>query len=121
MKKLLTGLFIVVMLQGCASVAVVKKYWPRDHDPVMFSNLVSLDIAIDNVNCEKPDWSAAISSSKHLAQYAEWRKDPQSENILGLHKHLEKMGQGGSKVFCELGKKTSTQRINAVRSAWESR
>jgi hypothetical protein len=121
MKKLLVGLSVVLLLQGCASVAVVKKYWPRSHDPVMFDNLVALDTEINIVNCEKPEWAKAITLSGHLSKYTEWRQDPQKDNILGLHKHLEKMGQGGSKVFCELGKKTASQRINATKSAWESR
>lgn len=120
MKKLLIGLSIV-LLSGCSTIESVKKYFPRDHDPIMFSHLVSLSIAVDNVNCEKPDWTNAIEASKYLSKYAEWRKDPQQENLLGLYKHIEKMGTGGSKVFCELGKKTSTQRINAARSAWENR
>lgn len=120
MKKLLIGLSIV-LLTGCASVDTAKKYWPRDHDPIMFSHLVSLDITIDNVDCEKPDWSSAIAVAQHMAKYTEWRNDPQQENILGLYKHLNKMSKGGSKVFCELGKKTSQQRINAAKTAWENR
>jgi hypothetical protein len=31
------------------------------------------------------------------------------------------MSLGGSKVFCEIGKRTAEQRIEAARSAWEGR
>jgi hypothetical protein len=56
-----------------------------------------------------------------LALYTEFRKDPQSQNMRGLAKHAEKMNQGGSKVFCELGKKTADGRLSAARTSWESR
>jgi hypothetical protein len=39
----------------------------------------------------------------------------------GLAKHAEKMNQGGSKTFCELGKKTADGRLSAARTAWEGR
>jgi hypothetical protein len=31
------------------------------------------------------------------------------------------MSKGGSKTFCEIGKKTAKQRIDAAKSAWEGR
>jgi hypothetical protein len=31
------------------------------------------------------------------------------------------MNAGGSKTFCELGKKTAAGRISAARTAWEGR
>jgi len=120
MKKLLIALGIVA-LTGCSTIETVKKYWPRDHDPVMFNQLVVTDIAIGYVDCEKPDWSAAHNAAEQLAKYSEWRKDPQTENLKGLNAHVERMSKGGSKVFCELGKKTAGQRIQAARSAWEGR
>jgi hypothetical protein len=46
MKKLLALLF-VISLSGCTTIDTVKKYWPRDHDPVMFNQLVTASIAID--------------------------------------------------------------------------
>ena len=121
MNKLLASLIIIVSLSGCATVDTIKKYWPRAHDPVMFNNLVEVNIAISDINCEHPDWSTAQELSKKLAAYTEWRRDPQAENMRGLHNHTERMSRGGSKAFCELGKKTAAQRIMAARSAWETR
>ena len=40
---------------------------------------------------------------------------------MGLEKHVDRMGKGGSSAFCELGKKTAKQRINAAKAAWEGR
>jgi len=116
--KQIAIVFLALSLIGCSTV---KKYWPRDHDPVMFNHLVELDRILEAVDCTGPDWGVMEISSAHLARYTEWRQDPQAENIKGLHAHVVRMGKGGSKTFCELGKKTAAQRIQAARSAWEGR
>jgi hypothetical protein len=120
MKKLAFILSLTI-LTGCSTIQDIKKYWPRDHDPVMFNQLVAADIAIGYVDCNKPDWAESHKAAEQLARYAEWRKDPQAENLKGLNAHVERMSKGGSKVFCEIGKKTAGQRIQAARSAWEGR
>ena len=117
MKSVLL-LVAVVTLTGCSTI---KEYWPRAHDPEMFGLLVDTDIAIERVNCELPDWSKAVDSSTRLARFSDWRGDPQATNLKGLQTHTERMSQGGSKMFCELGKKTAAQRIQAAKSAWEGR
>jgi hypothetical protein len=120
MKKVLI-LFFVISLSGCAAVDTVKKYWPRDHDPVMFDNLVALSIEIERIDCDKADWIRAISMSKQLSRYTEWRADPQAENLKGLANHTERMSKSLNPRFCELGKKTAAQRIEAARTAWGKR
>jgi hypothetical protein len=117
MKKLLIVCGIV-LLSGCSTV---QKYWPRPHDPVMFNYLVTADNELRKVDCVSPNWSKVMAQTELVALYATWRKDPQQENIVGLHNHVIKMSQGGSKVFCEIGKKTAEQRILAAKSAWEGR
>jgi len=112
--KLLISLIVVTALSGCGLL-------PRDHDPVMFDRLVVLDIEIKQVNCETPDWSSSVRNSQVLAQAAEWRGDPQADNLDGLHKHVIRMSQGGSVTFCELGKRTAASRIDAARVAWQGR
>lgn len=119
--KLAAILLATGVLSGCAAVDTVKKYWPRSHDPVMFNQLVQLDIVIEKQNCDAPAWSSVTLLSENLARYVEWRRDPQAENIRGLHNHIERLSKGGSKTFCELGKKTAKQRIEAAKSAWEGR
>jgi len=116
--KYIAIVFLSISLIGCSTI---KKYWPRDHDPVMFNHLIELDRILESVDCEGPDWGIMVMSSAHLARYTEWRQDPQAENIKGLHAHSVRMSKGGSKTFCELGKKTAAQRIQAARSAWEGR
>jgi hypothetical protein len=120
MKKIILGLSIL-LLSGCSTIQEVKKYWPKDHDPVMFNHLVSADISIEHQNCEQPSWDKVLPVTEQLSKYAEWRKDPQTDNLKGLHLHIERMNKGGSKMFCEIGKKTAKQRIEAAKSAWEGR
>lgn len=125
MTKIIKSLLVVTItslfLSGCTAVVVLQKYWPRKHDPVMFDRLVSITLMVENIDCEKPDWIFVSQSTEHLAKYTEWRGDPQLENIKGLDAHIKRMEKGGSKMFCELGKKTALQRINAAKSAWEGR
>jgi hypothetical protein len=121
MKKIITAALLAIALSGCATVDTVKKYWPRDHDPVMFNQLVTVSIAIETIDCGHPDWSQIVAVSNHLSRYAEWRGDPQADNLKGLLNHAERMSHGGSKTFCELGKKTAAQRIEAAKSAWKGR
>ena len=116
--RTLAVVLTLTLLTGCTTI---KKYWPRDHDPVMFDHLVGISVAVETVDCTKPDWSKPIELSHHLARYVEWRKDPQLDNLKGLEAHTERMNKGGSKMFCELGKKTALQRIEAAKSAWEGR
>lgn len=117
MKKFLL-IASILLLTGCSTI---KEYWPRAHDPAMFDSLVRIDVAIEQIDCAKPDWSTAQAEATRLARYTDWRGDPQRENIKGLAAHTERMSKGGSKMFCELGKKTAGQRIQAAKSAWEGR
>jgi len=86
MKKLLV-LLSITLLAGCSTVSNLQKYWPRPHDPIMFGYLVSADIEINKVDCEKSNWSNVIAYTEHLTKYTEWRNDPQKDNIKGLHSH----------------------------------
>ena len=115
------ALIFLIVLSGCSTIQDIKQYWPKIHDPVMFGRLIDLDVNIAKQDCNVPAWQLLDADAEKLARYAEWRDDPQSANLRGLQKHLERMNQGGSKVFCELGKKTAHQRINAAITAWKGR
>jgi hypothetical protein len=117
MKKIIF-VTILMTLTGCSTV---QKYWPRDHDPVAFQQLVNIDIAVERVDCEQPDWSVTVQTTQQLAKNAAWREDPQADNLQGLHQHAVKMSTSSNKTFCEFGKKTAQERINAVKSAWAGR
>jgi len=124
MNKLLLGL-IFFLITGCSTIQTgvdtVKKYWPRDHDPVMFDKVVEIHIAIENLNCDQPDYSDLIPKTIRLSRYAELRNDPQAENIKGLEAHIIKLKSSTNKIFCELGKKTALQRLDVAINAWRKR
>ena len=117
MNKVLIVLSIV-LLSGCTTI---EKYWPRPHDPVMFNYLVITDNELRKVDCTSANWSKVVAQTELMVVYVNWRSDPQQENIVGLHKHVIKMSSGGSKTFCEIGKRTAEQRIEAAKSAWRGR
>ncbi len=121
--KTILSIFLVFSLSGCASVEWVKKVWPRSHDPQLVSQWVDVKVSIDSVNCEQTPtgWAQVVDPARKLSIYAEFRKDPQQENLKGLLAHAERMSKGGSKAFCEIGKKTAQSRLDAARTAWEGR
>jgi len=121
MKRLLIILGLSFSLSACSVIAVVKTYWPRNHDPVMFDTLVVVEQELDAVDCKKPDWSKVHYHVKKLDRYAALRDDPQKENIKGLNNHIEKLSSNTNPVFCDLGKRTGKQRIEAAFSAWKER
>jgi hypothetical protein len=113
----------LIGLSGCSTIDRVKQMWPRAHDPVLVDRWVSANISVTAVDCAQSPtgWAMTIQPTEHLAQLAEFRNDPQAQNMRGLAKHSQRMSEGGSKMFCELGKKTAQQRLAAARSAWEGR
>jgi hypothetical protein len=120
MTRLFLIFFALISLSGCAAVG---KYWPRDHDPVLVDRWVTVDILVENVNCAVPEgaWAAVVPASQHLWRLAEFRSDPQTDNLKGLYDHAVKTNQSKNKTFCELGKKTAQARLAAARTAWEGR
>jgi len=118
--KIFSVLIMAVMLTGCSTL---QKYWPRAHDPQLVRLWVDTQIALNKVDCSAADrgWHRVSESADTLALYAEFRRDPQAENVKGLAQHADKMNRGGSPAFCELGKKTAEGRLSAARKAWEGR
>lgn len=121
--RIILAAILALQLGGCAVVDRVREVWPRAHDPVMVSMWVDVNRAVAAVDCDTKDqgWAAANDQADRLAQYTEFRKDPQSKNMRGLQEHTAKMAQGASLAFCKLGKKTAEARLTAARSAWEGR
>jgi hypothetical protein len=121
--KIIALIMLTVVLSGCATVDRIKQLWPRDHDPVLVDRWVSVQMAIEQVNCDSQPtgWERVVEPADHLARLSAFRNDPQAKNLKGLADHARKMSQGGSKTFCNLGKKTADQRLAAAKSAWEGR
>lgn len=118
MKKIIAIISITLVLSGCSTI---KKYWPRDHDPVMLSQLVTVDQEMDEINCKKPVWYHVVSAADHLDRYVTLREDPQQSNIHALNLHIKKMSENTNPTFCDLGKNLAKQRIKAAATAWRGR
>lgn len=121
MNKILLSLIFVLSLPGCSTIQTIQKYWPKPHDPVMFDKALTISIAVDAIDCDKPEFTDLIYKSHFLARYAELRNDPQTENLKGLHQHFEKLKSNPKKVFCTFGKATAKDRINVVITSWSKR
>jgi hypothetical protein len=123
MKRLLTIMVLAVTLSGCAAIQNIRDVLPRDHDPAMVSLWVDTKVALDSVDCDrKPTgWAEVVGPARKLAIYTDFRGDPQRDNIKGLAIHADKMSQGGSPMFCKLGKQTANDRLAVARKAWEGR
>lgn len=121
MKNILLTLSFSLTLASCAMMETIEKYWPRDHDPVMFQQLVKLDLAIKRVDCNEPRWISSLYVVEELERYTEWRGDPQHTNIKQLQAHLHKLDKSKNPVFCKIGQRTATMRVGAVKQAWEGR
>lgn len=121
--RMILILTAAVSLSGCAAIQNLKDVLPRDHDPVMVAQWVDVKVALDAVDCDrKPTgWTEVLAPARKLAIYTDFRQDPQRDNIKGLAIHAEKMSQGGSPMFCKLGKQTANDRLAVARKAWEGR
>ena len=118
MKKLIL-LSMVLFLNGCSIIAL----WPKPHDPVMFDNLVSKKIAIDNLKCDDKTWAWQTAETKlqHLKVYTELRKDPQATSIAQLQEAIGKAKASDKKLFCESILKINKTRIDVIVDAWKGR
>lgn len=119
MKTIIT-FAAVLLISGCSTVS---KLWPRAHDPVLVDRWVSAQMAVSSVDCANPTgaWAQAIPAAQHLYLLAEFRSDPQTDNLRGLWTHTQKINTTTNRMFCELGKTTAQARLTAARSAWEGR
>ena len=128
MKKLIAILGLTLLV-GCSS------FYPPKHDTALFHDMIQIDIMIEDVDCTpdqatkefyqaRYDWGAIKNKLRVLVRYAEWRDDPQLQNIEGMYNNANKLSQHGeikSGTFCELSKKVARERINSLKKAWEGR
>jgi uncharacterized protein YceK len=116
MKKLL--LLVVFALSGCSTVASL---WPKPHDPVMFDQIVAVDVALNKTNCSNKDWGNLLDRVHHLKVYTELRKDPQSQSIAQLEEALLKAYNSKNEKFCDNILTINKTRVQVVEEAWRGR
>ena len=113
MKRLL--LVAVLVLSGCAVI------FPKPHDPVMFDQIVGIQIRVGKVNCSNKDWGDLFDRVHHLKVYTELREDPQAKAIGQLEEALLKAYNSKNEKFCESVLTLNKTRIAVVEDAWKGR
>ena len=113
MKTLLA--FAVVLLSGCAVI------FPKPHDPVMFDQIVAIQIKVNKVNCSNKDWGDLLDRVHHLKVYTQLRDDPQAKGIAQLEEALLKAYNSKNEKFCDSILKLNKTRIEVVEDAWKGR
>ena len=108
----------LLTLTGCSTVISLL---PRDHDPVMFNQIVSIQIQANTVNCSNKDWGDLLNRVHHLKVYTELRKDPQAKNVAELEEALLKANNSKITIFCDDVMVINKTRINVIEDAWKGR
>ena len=112
--KLIT-LVVALTLSGCAVI------FPKPHDPVMFDQIVAIDVKVNQVNCSNKDWGDLLDRVHHLKVYTELRNDPQSKGVAQLEEALLKAYNSKNEKFCDSVLKLNKTRIQVVEDAWKGR
>ena len=113
MKKLI--LVVSVVLSGCAII------FPKPHDPVMFDQIVSIQIDVNKANCSNKDWGNLLDRVHHLKVYTEVRGDPQATAIAQMEEALLKAYNSKNEKFCDSILNLNKTRIQVVEDAWKGR
>lgn len=104
-----------ILLSSCAIV------FPKPHDPVMFDQIVAIQIQVNKINCSNKDWGNLFDKVNHLKVYTELRDDPQAKSISQLEDALLKAHSSKNEKFCESILKLNKTRIEVVEDAWKGR
>jgi hypothetical protein len=113
MKKLIVVLAVV--LSGCAVI------FPKPHDPVMFNQVVSIQIGVSKANCSTKEWGDLLDKVHHLKVYTELRSDPQAPAVAQLEEALLKAYNSKNEKFCDSILKLNKTRIAVIEDAWKGR
>jgi hypothetical protein len=113
MKKFL--LSFIVLLSGCSIIL------PRPHDPVMFDQVVAIQIGVSKANCSTKEWGNLLDRVHHLKVYTQLRKDPQATSVAQLEEALLKAYNSKNEKFCESILKINKTRIEVIEDAWKGR
>ena len=109
------SILLVLLLSGCSFIM------PIPHDPVMFGNLVDVQIGVDKLSCTDKDWNSTLTTVNRLKVYSKLRNDPQAETVSKLSEALEKAKESKNQTFCESVLKINKTRIDVITKAWSGR
>jgi len=89
----------------------------------MAAQWVDTHRALLDVDCSRVGdngWTQVMAQAWRLKELAQFRGDPQADNLQGLYQHSSRMITASGR-FCELGLTTANARMAAARTAWERR
>jgi hypothetical protein len=104
-----------VLLTGCSIIL------PKPHDPVMFDQIVSVQIHVNKINCSNKDWGNLLDKVNHLKVYTQLRQDPQAPAIAQLEEALTKAYTSKNDKFCDSILNINKTRIDVITDAWRGR
>ncbi len=113
MKKLI--LVLALAVSGCVFI------FPKPHDPVMFDQIVAIDVRVNKANCTTKEWGDLLDRVHHLKVYTELRGDPQAPAIGQLEEALLKAYNSKNEKFCDSILKLNKTRIQVIEEAWKGR
>ena len=121
--KIITLVLTLTLLTGCSTITNLTKYIPKKYDPVMGGLLVDLKMDVDDLSCinsTDQTWASVQREARRLKEYAEFRRDPQVDNIAAAEKNLTS-AKGKSQTLCENYVKIAKTRLKIVNQAWSTR
>ena len=122
MKRLLIINILMMLLTGCTAISSVRHALPREHDPALAYGFVTTKIEVSKLDCkDKSKWERTIDGAIWLNSYAEFREDPQLENVKALVSDLNKANQAKTETSCKLWLDLANERIVVLNKVWGQR
>lgn len=121
MKKLFGILFVATMLTGCAVIDKAKNLWPRDHDPIMVSAYIDLQISLESASCiDKFTISDSLMLADWLNRYSIFRNDPQKVTTEAIVLNLKKASEA-SDAACKRYVNLANINMKNLKESWSKR
>jgi hypothetical protein len=122
MKKAV-AILALTLLSGCSTFSDAMKLFPKPYDPVMGKMYIELKMEVNELSCKEQYhiiWDKVEYDANILAEYANFRNDPQAENIEAVGKNI-KTALGKNQLICESFLKVAKTRLEIVNEAWSVR
>lgn len=121
MKKLLAALILSTTLSGCAAIATIQAFWPRDHDPALVSGLVNLEMSLESVKCEeKNTFDIPLINADWLNRYTVLRGDPQKITTEAIFNNLKKAKESND-AACKRWINLTNINLKTLKGSWSKR
>jgi len=121
MKKLIGILLLTTTLTGCAVVDKAMDLWPRDHDPVISSTYINLQLSLESTNCDnRGSIIQSIAIADWLNRYSIFRNDPQKVTTETIVSNLKKASEA-SDAACKRYVNIANINMKNLKESWSKR